>query len=148
MEINFRVDVDTALAPEQVVAAYTDFSERRPDIWPGLSRKFFQVHSLNETSADVTEGSDKPISVWAREKYDWSTPNLIKWSVTQSDFSLPGHTMEVKVAPTGSGSHVTLNYDRGVYGFKGNVAGVMMKLFGKKIITSYYRKCFDKLAAA
>ncbi len=63
----------TALPPGEVVAALTDFSERRPETWPGLDRARYQVHELGETWALVTEGSRRP-NVWARERYDWSVP--------------------------------------------------------------------------
>lgn len=146
MVIKFRVDVDTKLSPKQVLDAFTDFSKNRTKIWPGLSKKFYKVHSLGRKTAEVTEGSDKPISVWAREKYDWSKEGVIKWSVLKSDFSLPGHSMEVRIEPKDKGSHVTLFYDRGVYGFKGIMAGFMMKAIGKKIITKYYQDAFKNLA--
>ncbi len=143
MVIKFRVDVDTNVSPEKIMAAFTDFTDRRLKLWPGLSKNLYKVHSVGKTSADVTEGSDKPIVVWAREVYDWSTPNVIRWSVKKSNFSLPGHTMKVTVTPKGKESHVTLLYDRGVYGVKGILAGMMMKVIGKAIITKYYRDTFN-----
>jgi hypothetical protein len=147
MVVRFRVEVDSGLPPERILAAFTDFSERRPDLWPQLSRKLYEVHSLDETSADVTEGSDRPISVWARERYDWSEPGVVRWTVTESNFSVPGHTMVVRVEPRESGSHVSLDYDRGVTGVKGTIAGALMKLFGKRIITTYYGRTFRSWAA-
>ena len=142
MVIKFKVDVDTDVPPEKVLAALTDFSAKRLKLWPQLSPKHFKAHSVGATSADVTEGSDKPISVWAREDYDWSTPGVVRWTAKESNFSLPGHAMEFRVQSQGKGSHVTLLYDRGVYGLKGNVAGVMMKLFGKQVMTKYYNDTF------
>jgi hypothetical protein len=39
--VEFTVESD--LPPERVLAAATDFSERRPDLWPNLSRRFYKV---------------------------------------------------------------------------------------------------------
>jgi hypothetical protein len=33
---DFRIE--TTVSPERLLAAATDFSERRPDLWPGISR--------------------------------------------------------------------------------------------------------------
>jgi hypothetical protein len=55
------VVVETALAPEAVRAALLDFSERRPDIWPGITRELYEVYSIGETTADVKEGTKMPL---------------------------------------------------------------------------------------
>jgi hypothetical protein len=146
MIIKFQVDVDAPVSAEVARNAFIDFSPRRTEIWTQLSKQHFKVHSLGDTWADVTEGSDKPVSVWAHERYDWSKPNVVKWTVIDSNFSLAGHSMVVEITPTAGGSHVTLHYERGVYGMKGKIAGVMMRLFGKAVMTSYYKKTFEDLA--
>ena len=61
--------VDTDLAPERVLAAITDFSDRRPDLWPNISRKFWKLHDRGENWAECTEGSDVAGGIWARERY-------------------------------------------------------------------------------
>lgn len=38
----------TDLMPDQVIAALTDFTERRPEIWPELAPKFYEIHSVDE----------------------------------------------------------------------------------------------------
>ena len=40
---------DTSLYPERVIRALTDFSERRPEIWPCLHPSLYEVHSLAPT---------------------------------------------------------------------------------------------------
>jgi hypothetical protein len=82
-------DAETSLSPEQVVAALTAFTDRRPDIWESLSRDVFHVYSVGDTTADVREGNKLP-KIWARERYDWSTPGRIRWEVTESNFCDPG----------------------------------------------------------
>jgi hypothetical protein len=41
----------------------TDFSSRRPDIWPMLATELYEVHRLEPGSADVTEGSLYPAPI-------------------------------------------------------------------------------------
>ena len=146
MVIRFRVDVDTTVSPEEAERAFTDFSARRTEIWSQLSKKLFKVYEVGNTWADVREGSDKPIPVWAHERYDWSKPGTIKWTVLDSNFSLPGHSMVIEITPIAGGSHVTLHYERGVYGVKGNIMGFMMRVFGKSVMAGYYKKTFADLA--
>jgi hypothetical protein len=138
--VRFTLEFDTPVEPDRIVSAMTDFTERRPELWPMLAPSLYEVHSVGQNTADVTEGSTRPFEVWARESYTWSHPNMVRWEVKESNFSLPGHGHTLTVEPNGAGSHVRLDYDRGVYGLRGNVAGVMMKLVGKRIIRSYLQK--------
>src|SRR4051794_30361129 len=95
----FVARVDTTATPDQVLAALTDFTDRRPDIWPGLARELYEVYEVGETSATVREGSTKPSKVWARERYDWSTPGVVRWEVLESSFSTPGSYVEARITP-------------------------------------------------
>jgi hypothetical protein len=49
-------DVHTKLSPEQVMSMLTDFSPRRPELWPTLARDLYCVHKIMTTSAEVQEG--------------------------------------------------------------------------------------------
>ena len=40
--------VASELPPERIMAAATDFSDRRPDLWPNISRRFYKVHDKGE----------------------------------------------------------------------------------------------------
>jgi hypothetical protein len=42
----------------------TDFSPRRPDLWPMLAPELFEVYRVGATSADVKEGSIFPTRLW------------------------------------------------------------------------------------
>jgi hypothetical protein len=66
------IDVDSDVPAEQVFAAATDFSAQRPELWPNISREFWQLHDSGPNWADATEGSP---SIWAREHYEWSGPD-------------------------------------------------------------------------
>ena len=71
-------EADGAVAADRFIAALTDFGPRRPELWPGLDAKFYELHELGDTWADVTEGTDIFGGVWARERYDWSEPGVVR----------------------------------------------------------------------
>lgn len=54
-------DLDTELAPERVISALIDFTERRPDLWPGLRRDAFRVDEIGPGWAVVREGSGRAV---------------------------------------------------------------------------------------
>jgi hypothetical protein len=142
-----EMDFDTKLPPDKVLAALTDFSDRRPDIWPVLSREYYEVYSLGETSADVREGQTKPVRVWAKEHYDWSTPGTVVSTVEESGFTKPGSSVAVTVKPgEGGGSHLHVTWERFPASMAGRiVVGLMMLARGKPMI-SYWKKTLDGLA--
>ena len=75
--MRFESGFDTKASPEQVLAALTDFSDKRLETWQGtLDPDKFEVYEVGETSARVREGSKRP-DVWAVEQYDWSEPGHI-----------------------------------------------------------------------
>lgn len=145
MDAQFTVEFDTAATPEQVVGALTDFTDNRPNIWKGLTRSDYQVHSLGPTSADVTEGT---VKFWARESYDWSRPGRVTWTCRDSKFLHPGTTMQVIAAPSGSGSHVTFDFHRNFRGFRGALLYPGVKLGGRGYFKKYFKSTFDRVATS
>ena len=69
--IEIRFEVDTPLSPQQVRAAATDFSERRPQIWSGIDPERFTVHALGDTTTEVTEGGPRSVSPAAPRAACW-----------------------------------------------------------------------------
>jgi hypothetical protein len=94
-------DMTSSAPPAAIIAALTDFTDRRPDIWPGLARDQYKVYEVGDTWAEIREGSAK--SVWARERYDWSRPGNVTWTVKESSFSTPGDSVSADVSPGESG---------------------------------------------
>src|SRR5438046_10403276 len=88
-----EMDVETTLPPERVKEALLDFSDRRPEIWTGIDPTQYEVYSVSETSAEIREGTKLAgAKVWARERYDWSQPNTIRWTVEESNSPRPAAT--------------------------------------------------------
>jgi hypothetical protein len=70
------------LTPEQYITGLTDFSPGRSKVFSHSADDYLEVHSLNRTEADVTEGSG---SVWERLHYDWSDPRWVVVNTTASN---------------------------------------------------------------
>jgi hypothetical protein len=146
MHTHIEFDFHTRATPEQVVDILTDFSPNRPDRWPQLSPKWYEVYSVGETSADVREGQDRPV-FWAKEHYDWSTPGKVTWTVIESEALAPGSYCSVEAKPAqGGGSDIHMIWDRTARNLMGNAAAFLMRFAGAKILTSYLTKVFDDLA--
>ena len=78
-------EADGTISAARFIAALTDFGPRRPELWPGLDTRFYTVHEVGDTWADVTEGTDVLGGVWAREHYDWSEPGLVRLRLMDSN---------------------------------------------------------------
>jgi hypothetical protein len=140
-------DVDTTLPPEKVKAMLLDFSENRPDTWPGLGREQYEVYSVGETSAEIREGNKRP-NVWARERYDWSRPGIVKWEVVESNFSKPGSYLEAHLNPKEhGGTTVHIVWSRSPTSPMGVFALGVIKLTRGAPVKASMRAAFKKAEA-
>jgi hypothetical protein len=119
--------VDAPVPPETVIGALTDFSERRPEIWPDLDPDVYRVDELHPTSAVVRDGQRKP-RLWAIEEYDWSTPGTVTWTARESNFCAPGSYMSARVEPMPGGSRMHVTWSRSGVGLKGRMIVALMRL--------------------
>ena len=72
----------TTASPEEIVADLTDFGPGREEIFENSADNYLDVHSQSAHEADVTEGSG---GVWERLHYDWSDPNRVVMTTTDSN---------------------------------------------------------------
>jgi hypothetical protein len=109
-----RVVASTSVAADRVLEAARDFSDRRADVFPAVSMEEMTVHALAETSADVTEGTGAGIGVnWERCRYDWSQPDTVTATVTDSNvYACPGSSWQLRATPTPGGSDVEMTWER------------------------------------
>jgi hypothetical protein len=95
-----RVSEHSDLAPEVVLAAGRDFSDRRAQMWPDVHVEHLRVHEVGDNYAEVTEGNPWPIGyVWERLHYDWSEPNVVRGRVVDSNLFKQGSTWELWATP-------------------------------------------------
>lgn len=136
-------DQDTTVPPQAVLGALTDFSDKRLELWPNIDRKYYKVHQLTETSADVTEGSR---GIWERTRYDWSTPGRVRIEVLDSNAFRPGSywIYSVEQRPEG-GSHVHLEFLRTPRNAKGLALSALLSVAGRKIFGDFLAETLHRL---
>lgn len=140
---------NTPVAPEQIINALTDFSPRRLQTWPNIDQRYYQVHAVNATSADVTEGSDFFGGVWERSLYDWSRPDYVTITVQSSNAFATGSFWEYHITANGKGgSRVELTLRRIGKSLKGRVLATMLRVFGRRIFRQDLDQTLQRLAAA
>ncbi|QBR92956.1 hypothetical protein [Nocardioides euryhalodurans] len=103
-----RFDLETVATPEQVRRALTDFSERRGQIWSRtLDANAYELRELGDTWA-VARESTSGSPFWVVARYDWSDPDVVRWTVVESSYGGGGEGL-VRADPSvrgGSRVHV------------------------------------------
>jgi hypothetical protein len=86
-----RIHQTTTSTPEQFIAGLTDFGPGRSKLFGNSADEYLKVHGRGPSDADVTEGSG---GVWERLHYDWSDPNRVVMTTTDSNVwgGASGHT--------------------------------------------------------
>jgi hypothetical protein len=124
-----------------VLAAARDFSERRPELWPNVRARHFEVHDEGEDFADVTEGIWITGLFWERSRYDWTEPGEVRATVTDSNAIQPGSTFGLRALPSGGGSDVEMTLFRTFRkGPKGRIGSAINHLSGNRGWRSYLRR--------
>ena len=77
-----RLHQTTTSSPEEYVAGLTDFGPGRSKLFGNSADDYLKVHQRGLSDADVTEGSG---GIWERLNYDWSDPNHIVLTTTDSN---------------------------------------------------------------
>jgi len=132
-----RFEVKSPLEPDAVIGALTDFSERRPELWPAIDPSIYRVHEVTDSSAVVTEGSDVMGGIWATERYEWDGSGRIRATIQDSNFWRPGGTWELTaVTGAGGGSVLTVNRDRRAKNARARVLETMMRLMGRRMLAA------------
>ena len=122
----------TTSTPEQFVAGLTDFGPGRSKLFGNSSDEYLKVHDQGPTEADVTEGSS---GVWERLHYDWSDPNRVVMTTTDSNLwgGHSGHTYTFTRNPDGTTDLDAVVVREGK-NFKGRALGVVLAIFGKRVL--------------
>ena len=140
-ELTIKVAAATSLAPQRVLEAAHDFSNRRADVWPNVRSTHLTVHDSGESFAEVTEGTWVVGLFWERNRYDWSQPGSVKATVIDSNIFQPGSTWEIRATARDAGSEVELVLHRGFRrGPKGTIASTVHHTVGKWVWGTFLRK--------
>jgi hypothetical protein len=94
-------DQKTTLTPEQYIGGLTDFGAGRSEVFSNSADAYLKVHDVGAAQADVTEGS---AGIWERLHYDWSDPNRIVLTATDSNVwgGASGYTYTFQREPDGA----------------------------------------------
>jgi hypothetical protein len=141
-----RYEADGTITAQHFLAALTDFTDRRPKIWPGLSPRLYRVHDVGDTWAEATEGSDVLGGIWARERYDWSTPGVVTIRILESAFFRPGVKSTWRISPTPAGCHVDVDLHRIARSPRGFLVGALVQVMGKRRFAAELRTALARLA--
>ncbi len=141
---SFAYAEDTTVPPERVIAALTDFSDRRPEIWPALSSGKYKLLEHGDRTALVREGT---ATGWAEERYDWSEPGVVRITCQGGNFVHPGTDWIYRVTPLESGgSHVDVHMTRHYKGPQGLFFETVIRAMGGgKVLARYLRQTLDIL---
>jgi hypothetical protein len=132
----------TTSTPEQFIAGLTDFGPGRSKLFGNSTDEYLKVHSMGSRDADVTEGSN---GIWERLHYDWSEPNRVVLTTTDSNLwgGGSGHTYTFTRQPNGT-TDIDVVIVREGKNLKGRLLGALIGTFGK----GYLEKTFEKTLKA
>ncbi|MBO3749536.1 hypothetical protein J5X84_25950 [Streptosporangiaceae bacterium NEAU-GS5] len=135
----------TKATPEQFVAAVTDFGPGREKLFGNSTDGYLKVHDQGPGFADVTEGSR---GIWERLRYDWSDPNRIVMTTTDSNLwgGHSGHTYTFTRRPDGM-TDVDVVVVREGKNLKGRLIGLALVVIGKSFLGGEFKKTVNAIDA-
>jgi hypothetical protein len=122
----------TTATPEQFVAGLTDFGPGRSKLFGNSADEYLKVHDQGPRQADVTEGSR---GIWERLRYDWSDPNRIVMTTTDSNAwgGRSGHTYTLTPQPDGT-TDVDAVVIREGKNLKGRFFALVFRTVGRSVL--------------
>lgn len=140
-----RFHVTTARSPKAVLAALTDFSDRRPELYRNIDRSHFRVHAQGPGWADVTEGN---ILSWERNRYDWDeAAGTVAVKTIESDSWKPGSTWEYRLQPTpAAGTQIDVTVVRIPRTLRGRLIAMAIPLAGTRVLRADLQNLLAQIA--
>jgi hypothetical protein len=141
----FHFKQTTSATPEQFIAGLTDFGPGRADLFENSADGYLKVHDQGPGEADVTEGS---AGIWERLHYDWSDPNRVVLTTTDSNAWAdgPSHTYTFTRNSDGT-TEVDYVVVREGKNLKGRVLGLALRTVGKGRLVSAFEKAVKAIEA-
>jgi hypothetical protein len=132
----FRFHRASTLTPEQYIAGLTDFGPGRSKLFGNSADEYLKVHQQGRTQADVTEGSG---GIWERLHYDWSNPNRVVLTTTDSNFwgEGSGHTYTFTRQPDGA-TEIDVVVVRNGKNLKGRMLAFVLRTIGKHVLENAF----------
>ncbi len=126
----------TTSTPEQFIAKLTDFGPGRSKYFGNSGDEYLKVHRRGLTDADVTEGSG---GVWERLHYDWSAPNRVVMTTTDSNVwgGASGHTYTFTRRADGRTDLDAVVVREGK-NLKGRMLGLVLGTVGQRVLRTAF----------
>jgi hypothetical protein len=140
-----RIHQTTTSTPEQFLAGLTDFGPGRSQLFGRSADEYLKVHHRGPREADVTEGSG---GIWERLHYDWSDPNRIVMTTTDSNVwgGRSGHTYTFTRRPDGK-TDLDAVVIRDGKNVKGRALGFVLGIFGQSVLGKELAKTVKAIEA-
>jgi hypothetical protein len=135
----------TSSTPEQFIAGLTDFGPGRSKLFSNSADSYLKVHHRGTHDADVTEGSG---GVWERLHYDWSDPNHVKLTTTDSNVfgGASGYNYTIARQPNGM-TDVDVVIVREGKNFKGRALSGVLGTIGKRSLEKAFTNSVKAIEA-
>ena len=136
---------NTTSTPEQFLAALTDFGPGRSEIFGNSADDYLKLHDAGPDWADVTEGSG---GVWERLHYDWSDPNRVVMTTTDSNAwgGRSGHIYTLTPQSDGT-TEVDADVIREGKNLKGRFLGLVLGTIGKGMLSKAFENTVKAIEA-
>jgi hypothetical protein len=140
-----RLHQTTTATPEQYVAGLTDFGPGRSKLFGNSADEYLKVHHQGLWEADVTEGSG---SIWERLHYDWSDPNHVVLTTTDSNVwgGASGHTYAFTRHPNGT-TEIDVVVVRDGKNLKGRLLGFILGTIGRRVLENAFENSIKAIEA-
>jgi hypothetical protein len=135
----------TTATGQQFLAGLTDFGPGRSKLFGNSADDYLTVHDRGPAYADVTEGSG---GVWERLHYDWSDPNHVILTTTDSNVwgGSSGYTYTFTRQPNGM-TDVDVVIVREGRNLKGRVLGSVLGTVGKRVLAKAFENTVKAIEA-
>ena len=139
-----HIKQSTGVPPERFIAALTNFGPGRGKIFAHSHEDSVKVNARGDTWADVTEGSAG--GFWERLRYDWSQPNVLRLTNTDSNaWSTQSNWVYTLTPRNDGGMDIDLVAVRKGRNAKGRLGAALMAVAGNWIIGADLRKSLKAL---
>jgi len=140
-----RLHETTTATPEQFIAGLTDFGPGRSQLFGNSADADLKVHDKSADQADVTEGSR---GIWERLHYDWSDPNRVVLTTTDSNTwaNTSTHTYRLTRRPDGK-TDIDLVVVRHGKNLKGHMVAALLTVIGKSFLGTAFTNSVKAIEA-
>lgn len=135
----------TTSTPEQYVAGLTDFGPGRSKLFANSADAYLKVNHRGGSQADVTDGSG---GIWERLHYDWSDPNRVVLTTTDSNTwaAGSGHIYTFTRKPNGM-TDIDVVVIREGKNIRGRLLGFVLGTVGTRVLEKAFESSVKAIEA-